>query len=65
MIKQFNNTEKYKKDTTKFGGLIFESDFDTNARKSMKGGSLFASRIISDHAFDIWCAKKQAKRNTY
>lgn len=50
----------YEVDHTKFGGLIYPSDFDTNYRgKDNTYGSSIAMRIISDRKFDDQCKKNK------
>ncbi len=59
----FNQTEIYKTDHTKFGGLICLSDFNTERRgKYPADGSPIAARILRDQKFDLQCRKN--KENT-
>lgn len=55
----------YGHDNRYFGGVIYPSDFETNhpPRCSTSGGSIIASRIISDKNFDIACSKKKMLKN--
>lgn len=46
------NTKNYETDYTKFGGIIYFSDYDTN----YTNGNI-AQRIISDWNFDKQCRK--------
>lgn len=53
----------YEIDHTKFGGLIFPSDFNTDYKgKDNKNGSIIASRIAQDQKFDNQC-RKNIKQN--
>ena len=46
-----------------FGGLIYESDFDTNHPTNFAGGkSAVAERIAGDWHFDRLCAKGAGKK---
>lgn len=50
----------YKADHSTFGGIIYQSDFDTDHRsmiKSNKTVSPIAQRIISDRRFDEQCKR--------
>lgn len=48
----------YEVDHTKFGGLVFPSDFNTDNRgKNNYGGSQIAIRIATDSNFDKQCKK--------
>lgn len=47
-----------KADHSKFGGLIYPSDFNTNGRrKNNYSGSPVARRIAEDDRFDRQCEK--------
>lgn len=61
MTEKFYKT--WKTDHTKFGGLIYPSDFNTDYRRKDNKGSIIASRIISDARFDnnLKNIKKQNK----
>lgn len=50
---------KYIRDNTKFGGLIYESDFNTEPGAPSKH---MAQRIARDWAFDEKCRKNIAER---
>lgn len=53
----------YEVDHTKFGGLIFPSDFNTDYKgKDNKNDSIIASRIAQDQKFDNQC-RKNIKQN--
>lgn len=53
----------YEVDHTKFGGLIFPSDFNTDYKgKYNKNVSIIASRIAQDQKFDNQC-RKNIKQN--
>lgn len=64
MTKSINRTKIQETDHTKFGGLIFPSDFNTDYRgKSSKNGSAIANRIASDYKFDEQCRKNHETFN--
>lgn len=50
-------TGTYGHDPRTFGGLIYESDFNTDYRGDDQKESSIAKRIISDWVFDQQCAK--------
>ena len=50
-------------DHTKFGGLIFYSDFNTDYRKEKQEESSIARRIMDDWKFDEKCRKNIESRN--
>lgn len=45
------------KDPKQFGGLLYESDFDTERGKDNNKGSSIANRIAQSQKFDDWCSK--------
>ena len=56
MTETFYKTGNYNTDPTKFGGVIYYSDFNTDFRgKDNTNGSEIARRIISDWVFDMEC----------
>ena len=56
MTETFYKTENYNTDPTRFGGIIYYSDFNTDFRgKDNTNGSEIAKRIISDWVFDMEC----------
>ena len=56
MTETFYKTGNYNTDPTRFGGLIYYSDFNTDFRgKDNMNGSEIARRIISDWVFDMEC----------
>lgn len=58
MTEKFNRYETYKVEHTKFGGIIYPSDFNTDySGKCNTNGSSIASRIIQDQKFDEQCRK--------
>lgn len=58
MTENFYKKRIYKTDHTKFGGIIYPFDFNTNYRdKSNTNGSQIASRIAVDKRFDEQCRK--------
>lgn len=59
MTETFYSTET-KLDHTKFGGIIYPSDFDP----SYTNGNI-ASRIENDRKFDERCRKNILNRHTY
>lgn len=67
MTETFNKYGFYKVNHTKFGGIIYPSDFDTNHKNTNNFyGSPIASRIVSDARFDKECKKyrKQSSSKT-
>lgn len=59
-----NRSIHYKADHSKFGGVICQSDFDTEHRcKSAKNVSSIAQRIMSDMRFDEQCRRNIETRN--
>lgn len=50
---------------TKFGGLIFFLDFETEHRGKDQNSSYIAERIISDRNFDRQCKINAENRNKY
>lgn len=56
-------TETYR-DATKFGGVIYASDFETDfRRKDELHGSPIAQRIMRDWRFDEQCHKNCISRD--
>ena len=65
MPKEFYRTGNYKVDNTTFGGLIYQSDFNTDySGNTNANGSVVASKIASDWRFDESC-KKGSNTITY
>ena len=65
-----NFTIKSYSDHTRFGGLIYASDFETDyvPRTTRTGGSHIAERIVSAWKFDRECSqniKGREKRKEY
>ena len=58
MPKEFYRTGNYKVDHTTFGGLICQSDFNTDYSGNSTNGSSVAAKIASDWRFDESCKKK-------
>ena len=59
MPKEFYRTGSYKPNHTTFGGLIYQSDFNTDySGNTNANGSVVASKIASDWRFDESCKKK-------
>lgn len=57
MTETFYRTGNYN-DPTRFGGIIYYSDFNTDFRgKDNTNGSEIARRIISDWGFDMRCKR--------
>ncbi len=52
MTQKTNRYRIYEVDHTKFGGLIYPSDFNTEYKRKDNKGSIIASRIVSDTKFD-------------
>lgn len=66
MTKTFNTTDICKTDHSMFGGIIYQSDFNTDYRKKdTPHGSAIASRIAQDYRFDQQCQKNIEFRNMY
>ena len=60
MTETINRYGIYEVDHTKFGGLIYPSDFNTdNKWKNNYNGSPIANRIVSDRNFDKQCQKNK------
>lgn len=58
MKKRLHKTGIYKADHTKFGGLIYPSDFYTDHRgKDYMNHSPLATRIANDARFDYQCKR--------
>ena len=58
MPKEFYRTGNYKVDHATFGGLIYQSDFNTDySGNTNANGSSIAARIASDWIFDESCKK--------
>lgn len=63
MTETFNKVRNYKIDHTKYGGVIYHSDFNTDYRgKDNSNGSLIAQRIERDKRFDEQCRKNYRKK---
>ena len=62
----FKNRTFKKFDSSTFGGIVYDSDFNTNFKKESisKHGSDIASRILRDRKFDEQC-KKQYRLREY
>ena len=58
MPNEFYRTGNYKVDHTTFGGLICQSDFNTDYSGNSTNGSSIAAKIASDWRFDESCKKK-------
>lgn len=64
MTETTNRYGIYEVDHTKFGGLIFPSDFNTdNRRKNNINGSQIASRIEADRRREEKLWKKERNKN--
>lgn len=59
-----NFTIKSHSDYTRFGGLIYASDFETDyaPNTTRAGGSHIAERIVSDWKFDRACSMNTKTR---
>lgn len=58
MTQTTNRYGIYEVDHTKFGGIIYPSDYNTDYRgKDNSKGSIIAKRIISDQNFDYRCKR--------
>ena len=60
MPKEFYRTGNYKVDHTTFGGLICQSDFNTDYSGNSTNGSSIAAKIASDWRFDESCKKSKS-----
>ena len=58
MPKEFYRTGRYSVDHATFGGLIYQSDFNTDYSGNSTNGSSIAAKIASDWRFDESCKKK-------
>ena len=59
MTRNYYKTGNYKVDHATFGGLIYQSDFNTDySGNTNANGSVVASKIASDWRFDESCKKK-------
>lgn len=66
MTENFNKTGFYKVDHTKFGGIIYLSDFNTDYKgKNNTNGSAIAKRIANDERFDAQCNKNILNNKNY
>lgn len=62
MTHKTNRYGIYKVDHTKFGGIIYPSDFNIDCkRKDSPNGSSIAQRIEKDKRFDEHCRKNCRK----
>ena len=58
MTRNYYRTGNYNTDPTRFGGIIYYSDFNTDFRgKDNTNGSEIARRIMSDRKFDMQCKR--------
>ena len=65
MTRNYYRTENYNTDTTRFGGIIYYSDFNTDFRgKENTNGSEIARRIMSDRKFDMQCKRNIENNKT-
>ncbi len=63
MTENFYTTGNYKIDHSTFGGIIYQSDFETDYRgQDNNNGSSIAQRIVSDLKFDEQCRKNIENR---
>lgn len=62
-MNDFYSTGTYKHDPTTFGGLIYESDFNTDFRGKNEKSSTIASRIMADMKFDKQCKQFAESRD--
>ena len=64
MTQSINKYGFYAVDRTKFGGIIYPSDYNTDYRgKDNTQGSQIAKRITSDKNFDYRCGRNIELRN--
>lgn len=65
MTEKLKKTGIYEVDHSKFGGLIYPSDFNTGHRgKNNTNGSPIAKRIANDSNYDKQCEKNRKKKET-
>ena len=58
MTRNYYRTGNCNTDPTRFGGIIYYSDFNTDFRgKDNINGSEIARRIMSDRKFDMQCKR--------
>lgn len=58
MTHKTNKYGIYEVDSSKFGGIIYPSDYNTDYKgKSNTHGSSIAARIVADRNFDDKCRK--------
>ena len=60
--KEFYRTGNYSVYHTTFGGVIYESDFETDYRGKDQKESSIARRIESDRRFDKQCMKNRNQK---
>lgn len=67
MAKSFYTTKVNQVDHRTFGGIINQSDFDTNYASKSNGerGSVIANRIMSDRNFDKMCQRNITNSQKY
>lgn len=66
MLPAYHNTGTSHADHTKFGGLIFPSDFNTECRKKgYAASSAIAARIVQDRNFDEQCRKNRSQKTIF
>lgn len=62
MTQKINRYKTYEVDHTKFGGIIYPSDFSTDYRgKDNSDGSTIANRIARDKRFNEQCRRNYRK----
>lgn len=62
MTQKINRYKTYEVDHTKFGGIIYPSDFSTDYQgKDNSDGSTIANRIARDKRFDEQCRRNYRK----
>lgn len=64
---KINTAKPFHTRHTLFGGLIYQSDFETDGskRKNHTGESVIARRIASDQRFDEQCRRNIINRNEF
>jgi len=64
MTDTVNEIKIYKPDSTKFKGIVYYSDFNTNfSGKRKPNGSTIADRIARDGRFDNYCRRNIEARD--
>ena len=60
MTRIFHNLSKHETDSRKFGGVIYQSDFETN-----RPNGHIAERIENDFRFDRQCERNTIAKSSH